>query len=240
MQVWSLLIELRPHPHACRPKHQNKKQKQHCNKFNKHFFKSSEVPQWSPLISLNTPKWDLPRACFTNIGSQFPSYYSPVISVCSPRTASHDSGEFLSFFPSGLLTTSVSYEMTVPRLPFLTVFSTALISLTPGEDTIFLWPHISLSSPQSSCDQTVTSKTMNIEHWGVPGKESACQSRRHGVDSRFGKIPHALEQLSPCSTTTEPVLQSPGATVLKPKSPRSLAPQQEQSLQWEALMPQLE
>ena len=33
-----------------------------------------------------------------------------------------------------------------------------------------------------------------------------------------GKIPHALEQLSPCATATEPVLWSPLATqLLKPK-----------------------
>ena len=30
-------------------------------------------------------------------------------------------------------------------------------------------------------------------------------------DPRSGKIPHAMEQLSPCSATTEPVLESPGA-----------------------------
>ena len=43
--------------------------------------------------------------------------------------------------------------------------------------------------------------------WGLPcwrsGLESACQSRGHGPWS--GKIPHAAEQLSPCTTTTEPV-----------------------------------
>ena len=32
----------------------------------------------------------------------------------------------------------------------------------------------------------------------------------------FGKIPHALEQLSPCATTTEPELQSPWTATVKP------------------------
>ena len=42
--------------------------------------------------------------------------------------------------------------------------------------------------------------------WRLSGKESACQCRRHGFDSWPGKITHAAKQLSPCATTTEPVL----------------------------------
>ena len=45
---------------------------------------------------------------------------------------------------------------------------------------------------------------------GLPGwlrgKESACQCRRHGFGSWSRKIPHAMEQLSACTTTREPVL----------------------------------
>ena len=41
------------------------------------------------------------------------------------------------------------------------------------------------------------------DFWWLSGKESACQCRRHGFDSWSRKIP---EQLSPCATTTEPVL----------------------------------
>ena len=44
---------------------------------------------------------------------------------------------------------------------------------------------------------------------GFPGGsvvKTACQCRRHGFDPWSGKIPHAAEQLSPCATTTEPVL----------------------------------
>ena len=37
---------------------------------------------------------------------------------------------------------------------------------------------------------------------------SVCQCRRHGFNPWSGKIPHALEKLSPRATTSEPVLQS--------------------------------
>ena len=36
-------------------------------------------------------------------------------------------------------------------------------------------------------------------------KNCACQCRRHGFEPRFQKIPHTVEQLSPCPTTIEPV-----------------------------------
>ena len=45
-----------------------------------------------------------------------------------------------------------------------------------------------------------------------------------GFDLWSGKIPHVVEQLSPCTTTAEPVLWSPGATTAEaqaPWSPRS-------------------
>ena len=34
----------------------------------------------------------------------------------------------------------------------------------------------------------------------------ACQCREHGFEPWSGKIPHAVKQLSPCATTTKPVL----------------------------------
>ena len=49
-----------------------------------------------------------------------------------------------------------------------------------------------------------------------------------------GKIPHAVEQLSLCATTTEPALYSPRATTTVARAPRARAPQQEKPLQWEA------
>ena len=42
--------------------------------------------------------------------------------------------------------------------------------------------------------------------WWLSGKESTCQCRRHWFDPWAGKIPHAAERLSPCATTTVPVL----------------------------------
>ena len=36
------------------------------------------------------------------------------------------------------------------------------------------------------------------------------------VQSLIGKNPHAKEQLSPCTTTVQPVLQSPGAATTEP------------------------
>ena len=42
--------------------------------------------------------------------------------------------------------------------------------------------------------------------WWLSSKESTCQFRRHGFDPSSKKIPHAKEQVSPCSTTIEPVL----------------------------------
>ena len=42
--------------------------------------------------------------------------------------------------------------------------------------------------------------------WWLSGKESTCQWRRHGFNSWSGKIPHAVEQISPCITTIDTVL----------------------------------
>ena len=67
--------------------------------------------------------------------------------------------------------------------------------------------------------------------WGLPwwlsGKESAC--RRPGFDPWSRKIPRAAEQLSPCSTSTEPAPESLGAAAAEPQclndwSPRALEP----------------
>ena len=66
--------------------------------------------------------------------------------------------------------------------------------------------------------------------WGPNGKESACQCGRHGFDPWSEKIPHATEQLSPCVTTIEAVLQSPEAQLLSSLSPRVCTPQKEKPL----------
>ena len=51
--------------------------------------------------------------------------------------------------------------------------------------------------------------------WWLSGKDAACQFGRHGFDpweDRSGKIARVSEQLSQCVATTEPVLESQGAT----------------------------
>ena len=40
--------------------------------------------------------------------------------------------------------------------------------------------------------------------WWCSGWESACHYRGHGFEPWSGKIPHAVELLSPCATITEP------------------------------------
>ena len=42
--------------------------------------------------------------------------------------------------------------------------------------------------------------------WWHSSEESACQCRGHGFEPWPGKILHAVEQLSPCATTTEPAI----------------------------------
>ena len=58
--------------------------------------------------------------------------------------------------------------------------------------------------------------------WWLSDKEPACQSRRRGFKPWFRKMPHATEQVSPFTTTTEPVLQSPGAATTE--ACRALSP----------------
>ena len=40
--------------------------------------------------------------------------------------------------------------------------------------------------------------------WWLSDWESACQCRGHGFKTWSGKVPHAVEQLGPWATTTEP------------------------------------
>ena len=47
--------------------------------------------------------------------------------------------------------------------------------------------------------------------WWLRGKELVCQCRRRGLDPWSGTIPHAVEQPSRCTPTTEPELQGLGA-----------------------------
>ena len=54
--------------------------------------------------------------------------------------------------------------------------------------------------------------------WWLSGKESACQCRIHRFNPWSGKIPHAVEQLSPCSMPTCHNYRSPGT--LEPSAAR--------------------
>ena len=64
--------------------------------------------------------------------------------------------------------------------------------------------------------------------WWLSGKESTCQCIRHGFNPWSGKIPHAMEQLSPSATTT------------KACHPRAQVPKQEKSPQREPHAQRLE
>ena len=59
-----------------------------------------------------------------------------------------------------------------------------------------------LRTRQLDC-QTLKKSPMGLPWWHN-GWESACQCRGHGFEPWSGKIPHAAEQLGPCTTTTEP------------------------------------
>ena len=62
--------------------------------------------------------------------------------------------------------------------------------------------------------------------WWLSGRETTCQRRRHGFDPWSRKTPHTVGQLSLGATTTEPVLQNPGAATTEPTAPRACALQQ--------------
>ena len=62
--------------------------------------------------------------------------------------------------------------------------------------------------------------------WWRSGWESACQCRGHGFEPWSGKIPHAMEQLGPWATITEPARLEPmlrnkrGRDNERPRAPR--------------------
>ena len=58
--------------------------------------------------------------------------------------------------------------------------------------------------------------------WWLSGKESTCQCKRYGFDPWSGKIAHAAEELSLCTTTIKPALQSPRAPTTEARAPQSL------------------
>ena len=86
------------------------------------------------------------------------------------------------------------------------------------------WPVLFKTRPRSWKTKkdrgTIPGSWILKRHGGLPwclrGKESACQCRRHRFDPRSRKIPQATESLSLCTTTVEPMLQSPRITTAEP------------------------
>ena len=72
----------------------------------------------------------------------------------------------------------------------------------------FIWTIKDPELPRHSWEK----RTKQGLPWCLSGKESACQCSRHGFNPLSGKTPHAMEQLSPCTPTTECVC------ALKPRS----------------------
>ena len=58
--------------------------------------------------------------------------------------------------------------------------------------------------------------------WWRSGLKSAWQCKGHRFKPWSRRIPHAAEQLSPCTTTTEPALQSSRATTTEVRVPQLL------------------
>ena len=58
----------------------------------------------------------------------------------------------------------------------------------------------------------MSKQTWLVVHW----LRIAWQCREHNFNPWFGKIPHVAEQLSPCATTTEPVLWGLEAATIEP------------------------
>ena len=65
------------------------------------------------------------------------------------------------------------------------------------------WDHIRWKSTEKLC-------VLCLRNGGFPGgtvvRSLPANARGHGFEPWSGKILHAMEQLSPCATTTEPVL----------------------------------
>ena len=72
--------------------------------------------------------------------------------------------------------------------------------------TCFL--HKNIHQIFSCLNHSVQKWTMGLPWWHG-GWESACQCRGHGFEPWSGKIPHAVEQLGPWATTTEPARLEP-------------------------------
>ena len=84
-----------------------------------------------------------------------------------------------------------------------TLWSNDLCIFTRFPRRFWYWPKLKNHNFWTwfSYSWSVSSKFAHIKELISP----ACQCRGHGFDLSSGKIPYAVGQLSPCTTTTEPV-----------------------------------
>ena len=71
--------------------------------------------------------------------------------------------------------------------------------------TTFMLSHIKSTYNHLRLDSSTVYYWSTVLPWWLSGKESTRQCRRHGFDPWSRKTPHAVQQLSSCTTTTEPV-----------------------------------
>ena len=90
---------------------------------------------------------------------------------------------------------------------------------------VYVYTHHHTSQSQYMYTQHTHIDRHKRDFSGGPVVKSSCQCRRQGFNPWSGKIPHARELLSLCTTGTEP------------RHPRARVPQQEKSPQWEACAP---
>ena len=91
-------------------------------------------------------------------------------------------------------------------------------SVTGKQEKVTLVTEVATISFSSPVPEEVFSYTLPLVviitiglPWWLSGKEFACACRTQRFHPWSGKIPHAVEQLSPHITAIEPVFQSPGA-----------------------------
>ena len=89
--------------------------------------------------------------------------------------------------------------------------STIWVSCSPGQSILYFWnPFFCEANISIDIDALFTEigrmKNLGGLPWWYSGWESACQCRVPGLDHWSMKVPHATEQLSPSTTTTEPML----------------------------------
>ena len=153
-------------------------------------------------------------------GSAFPSAHHQsslhptdwIVRETCPTELPATMGEFCSIQRGGhqlhvaMSTWNVARETTELNLILINVVAKDgyrfLQRVTIPQGLLCLQRHSSTNSP---CLLFLQNSAQGLPWWHS-GWESACQCKGHGFKPWSGKIPHAAEQLSPCTTTTEPTL----------------------------------